>query len=40
LPAREAEVSRFVADIRRASEVLGLQAASDPLAELAELARH
>ena len=40
LPAREAEVSRFVADIRRASQVLALQAASDPLAELAELARH
>ena len=40
LPAREAEVSRFVADIRRATQELGLQATSDPLAELTGLSRH
>ena len=37
LPARQAEVSRFVADIRRATRDLGLDRRDDPLAELAQL---
>ena len=38
LPAREAEVSRFVADVSRATRELGLEGPEDPLAELAQLA--
>lgn len=37
LPAREAEVSRFVADVSRATRELGLECPDDPLAELAQL---
>ena len=37
LPTREAEVSRFVADVSRAKRELGLECPEDPLAELSQL---
>jgi UDP-glucose 4-epimerase len=37
LPSREAEVSKFIADISRSTRELGLKRPSDPLAELARM---
>ena len=37
LPTREAEVSRFVADVSRATRELGLECPDDPLEELAQM---
>jgi UDP-N-acetylglucosamine/UDP-N-acetyl-alpha-D-glucosaminouronate 4-epimerase len=37
LPSRDAEVSRFVADVSRAARELGLVRPDDPLAELAQM---
>jgi nucleoside-diphosphate-sugar epimerase len=36
-PPRQAEVTRFVADVRRMQDILGLVPASDPLSHLVEL---